>query len=123
MTQGPLSGAPRISVAANPPLQQVDAGEGVVFTLTVTNLSDENQAQSIAVEGLPRAWVTIAFDEDREALPREQRNAIVTVAVPADAQTAATRFRAIARAGEEMSVTDCIVEISGTAPEVDALVE
>ena len=123
MTQGPLSGAPRVHVAASPPLQQVDAGEGVVFTLTVTNLSDENQAQSIAVEGLPRAWVTIAFDEAREALPREQRNAIVTIAVPEGSQTAAMRFRAIARAGEEMSVTDCVVEVSGTTPEVDELVE
>ena len=123
MTQGPLSGAPRVHVAASPPLQQVDAGEGVVFTLTVTNLSDENQAQSIAVEGLPRAWVTIAFDEAREALPREQRNAIVTIAAPEGSQTAAMRFRAIARGGEEMSVTDCVVEVSGTTPEVDELVE
>ena len=123
MTQGPPSGAPRVHVAASPPLQQVDAGEGVVFTLTVTNLSDENQAQSIAVEGLPRAWVTIAFDEAREALPREQRNAIVTIAVPEGSQPAALRFRAIARSGEEMSVTDCVVEVSGTTPEVDELVE
>ena len=123
MTQGPLSGAPRIHVAASPPLQQVQAGQGVVFTLTVTNLSDENQSQTIAVEGLPRAWITIAFDETRAALPREQRNAIVTIAVPEGSLTAAMRFRAIARAGEETSVTDCVVEVSGVTPEVDESVE
>ena len=67
--------------------------------------------------------MTIAFDEAREALPREQRNAIVTIAAPEGSQTAAMRFRAIARAGEEMSVTDCVVEVSGTTPEVDELVE
>jgi hypothetical protein len=123
MTQGPLSGAPRIHVGASPPMQQVDHGDSATFTLVVTNLSDENQTQNVSVEGVPAAWVTINFDAARQALPREQRNAIVTIAVPEGTQTAAARFRAVARAGEEMSATDCILEVAGVAPLVDESAE
>jgi uncharacterized membrane protein len=118
MTQGPHSGAPLIHIDASPGLHQASAGDGVVYTLTVTNLSDESQSQAVAVEGLPRAWVTVDFDASRQALPREQRNAIVTVSVPDDAESGALNFRVIATAGDERAAADCVLQVEGVAPAV-----
>ena len=116
MTQRPPPRAPRVHVLASPGLQEVRAGEGVVFDLTVTNLSDDAQTQSVAVEGLPRGWVTVDFDEQRQAYPREQRSAVVTVAVPEGTESRSVRFRVVASVGDERSATDCVLQVQGVEP-------
>ena len=116
MTQGPPLGAPRVHVLASPPLQEVRAGEGVVYDLTVTNLSDEAQTQAVAVEGLPRAWISIDFDEARQAYAREQRSAVLTIAVPDGTESRSIRFRVVASVGDERSATDCVLQVHGVEP-------
>ena len=124
MTQGPVGAVPRIHLAADPPMQPVTAGGGgVVFTLVVTNLTDDQQSQDVTVEGIPSSWVAINFDASRPAFSREQRNAIVTITVPEGTYTSVMSFRAVATAGEHRSTTDCVLQIDGVTPEVDEIVE
>ena len=112
-----MAGAPRLHLAVNPGLQQVDAGATAVFMLSLTNLGEEPQAQSLSLEGLPNGWLRLEFDEERQAYPGEQRSAVLTVTVPADVPSGPRRFRVVAAAGDERSIADCVLQLHGVDPE------
>ncbi len=115
-----MAGAPRLHLAVDAGLQEVDAGGAAVFMLTITNLGDEPQAQSLSLEGLPNDWLRLEFDEERQAYPGEQRSAVLTVSVPPDVASGPRRFRIVAAAGDERSVADCVLQLRGVDPEPSA---
>ena len=112
-----LPGAPGIHVSVVPGVQAVEPGATAVFDLTVTNLASVPQHQHIAIEGLPTGWTRVTFDEERQAVPGEQRAAGLTVSVPDGVEGGVRPFRIVAVAGDDRGVADCVLRVSGEAAE------
>ena len=86
--------------------QRVRPGDQVVFAFGVENRGGLAQSQTVAIEGIPPAWLTLDYDTRSIAFPRERRNGTVRVAIPVDADSRTYRFFVIARAdAQESSAT------------------
>ena len=91
-------------------------GDQTVFVITVENRSDSAQAQTVAVQGLPEAWCTLTFDEQRRAFPGEQRSATLAIAIPADAARDLMSFQVVARAGSDESSAALSLDLTDATP-------
>jgi hypothetical protein len=107
----PLPESPQIGVDSGPAHQQAGPGDTVIYAITIENLSEEAQTQSLELRDLPPEWYTLEFDESRVAFPREQRSATLIISVPEEAQPSLHTFQVVARAGAEESAVQCSLRV------------
>ena len=106
-----------VAIETTPNELRAHAGTQAVFSIGVENRSDEAQALSVEVHGLPPAWVTVEFDAGLKAFPKESRQGTLTVAVPEDAASTRISFRVVGWAGSEQSSVECSLQVVGSAAE------
>ena len=100
-----------IWVEITPAEQRVRPGERAVFAIAVENRSGSAQSQSVAVEGLPGAWVAVDFDARSISFPQERRSGTITITVPIEAEGGRLGFATVARAGQEESSAGATLDV------------
>lgn len=106
-----------VAIETTPNELRAHAGTQAVFSVGVENRSNEAQALSVEVHGLPPAWVTVEFDAGLKAFPKESRQGTLTVAVPEDAASTRISFRVVGWAGSEQSSVECSLQVVGSTAE------
>jgi hypothetical protein len=108
-----LSNSPRIGISSTPGVQRVNPGEQTVFSITVENRTNEAQAQTVGVRGIPAEWCELDFDDRQRAVPGDHRSATLKVTVPATAEAGQRPFVVVARTGADESAVQCTLEVLG----------
>ncbi len=117
-----LPQSPQILVSITPETQTVVPGQKAAFVVSVENTSQEAQAQSMELRGLPDAWYTIEFDSRNRAFPGERRVSNIVISVPESANGGTYEFTVAVLAGAAESSVKASVE-APSAPPAPAFVE
>ena len=112
-----LPQSPQIHVSITPETQTVKPGQQAAFVVSVENTSQEGQAQSMELTGLPDAWYTIEFDTRNRAFPGERRSANIVISAPENAHGGTYEFTVAVLAGAIESSIKAAVEVPAAPPE------
>jgi hypothetical protein len=104
-------------VSITPETQTVKPGQQAAFVVSVENTSQEAQAQSMELAGLPDAWYTIEFDSRNRAFPGERRTANIVISAPDGATGGTYEFTVSVLAGANESSIKASVEVPAAPPE------
>ena len=104
-------------MSITPATQTVKPGQQAAFVVAVENTSQEAQAQSMELMGLPDAWYSIEFDSRNRAFPGERRVANIVISVPENADGRTYEFTIAVLAGASESTAGASVEVPAAAPE------
>jgi uncharacterized membrane protein len=112
-----LPQSPEIQLSITPQTQTVKAGQQAAFVVSVENSSQQAQAQTIELTGLPDAWYTIEFDSRNRAFPGERRVANIVISAPENAGSGTYDFTVAVLAGATESSVKAAVEVPSSVPE------
>lgn len=122
MVQPPPTPIP-VSIEVTPPEVVVAPGVDGVLTLTLRNLSEAPQTQSLGVEGVPASWISTDFDSARQTFPGETRGATVTIHLPEDVPAGSLPLRVLVRVGEMRAFASAslrVLQDAATGPDAGA---